>query len=106
MKIGLLKSRLLYFSTCLILISSASFISKIILSVQAGARGTMEQWSWALLFPRDISDSRGFPTGDYYVEIMSSDTLGNWLDGRTYGFGLGRPLINVASFSVESNTLR
>jgi len=48
-----------------------------------------------------IWDSRGFPVGDYYVEVMLNDTYGNLLDRRTCGFRLGRPLLNVTSFSVE-----
>ncbi|MBO3754735.1 MAG: hypothetical protein FGF53_07675 [Candidatus Brockarchaeota archaeon] len=70
MKIGFLKSSLFYFSTCLILMSSASFISNIILSVQAGSavydfidHASEAQWSsgaGALPFPGDPSDSRGF----------------------------------------------
>ncbi|MEM2930899.1 MAG: PKD domain-containing protein, partial [Thermoproteota archaeon] len=46
-------------------------------------------------------NSKGFPIGDYYVEVMLNDTSGNWLDRRTCGFRLGRSLINVTSFSVE-----
>lgn len=45
--------------------------------------------------------SKGFPIGDYYVEIMLNDTSGNWLDRRACRFRLGRPLMNVTSFSVE-----
>lgn len=48
-----------------------------------------------------IWNSKGFPIGDYYVEVMLNDTSGNWLDRKTCGFRLGRPLINVTSFSVE-----
>ncbi|MEM2990917.1 MAG: PKD domain-containing protein, partial [Halobacteria archaeon] len=48
-----------------------------------------------------VWDSRNFPIGDYYVEVMLNDTLGNLLDSKTYGFRLGRPMINVTSFNVE-----
>jgi len=48
-----------------------------------------------------IWDSRGFPIGDYYVEVMLNDTYGNLLDRGTCGFRLGRSLLNVTSFSVE-----
>ena len=48
-----------------------------------------------------IWDSRGFPVGDYYVEVMLNDTYGNLLDRRTCRFRLGRPLLNVTRFSVE-----
>ena len=48
-----------------------------------------------------VWDSRGFPVGDYYVEVMLNDTYGNLLDRRTCGFRLGRPMMNVTSFSVE-----
>jgi hypothetical protein len=48
-----------------------------------------------------IWDSRGFPVGDYYVEVVLNNTYGNLLDRRTCRFRLGRPLLNVTSFSVE-----
>ncbi len=48
-----------------------------------------------------VWDSRGFPVGDYYVEVMLNDTYGNLLDRGTCGFRLGRPLLNVTGFSVE-----
>jgi len=48
-----------------------------------------------------VWDSKGFPVGDYYVEVMLNDTYGNLLDRRTCGFRLGRSMMNVTSFSVE-----
>ena len=48
-----------------------------------------------------IWNTEGFPTDYYYVEITLNDTSGNWLDKRTCEFRLGRPLINITSFSVE-----
>lgn len=48
-----------------------------------------------------VWNSRGFPIGDYYVEVMLNDTYGTLLDSRTCGFRLGEALIDVTEFSVE-----
>lgn len=48
-----------------------------------------------------IWNSRGFPIGDYYVEVMLNDTYGRLLDRRTCGFRLGEARIDVTKFSVE-----
>ncbi len=48
-----------------------------------------------------VWNTSGFPTGNYYVEVVVNDTEGNWLDRKTYGFRLGRSLINITKFSVD-----
>lgn len=46
-------------------------------------------------------DSKSFPAGNYYAEIILMDTSGNWLDKRTCQFKLGISMLNVTSFSVK-----
>ncbi len=59
-------------------------------------RNVMGQASFSMTW-----DSKGFPVGDYFMEITLNDTLGNWLDRGICLFKLGKPLLNITGFDVE-----
>ncbi|MGB9717348.1 MAG: CARDB domain-containing protein [Thermoproteota archaeon] len=113
MKNSFLRNSLICFSACLVLLSSASFLSNIILSVQAGAtvydlieHASEAQWSsgaGVLPFPGDPSDSRGFARYVNNVLLEDGDTWSRVLETHPQWVGNGYIMGRYPQQTVSNN---